>query len=181
MCLGELLQRCRSPFAGAALFYESAPEVFAALCSFEALLVNAAALWFLAWRFLWLKDLSFFYAAVPRIAAGIIVGYLPIFFIDEIWGLATRPFETLIGIVLLLGMATLLYLYVEVNGRLADPAVAFRRARQIFVLGVLQATAIGILLTGLVGRFMALRNWGADELDRPHHRPVHMRVGVVSE
>ncbi len=152
------------PFAGAALFYERAPRFFDLLCSFEALGVHVAAAWFLAWRFLWRKDLTFFHAAVPRIAAGIIVGYLPIFFIDEVWGLATRPFATLLGIGLLLGLATLLYLYVEVNGRLGDAAIAFRRARQIFLLGVLQATAIGVLLTGLVGRFMAVRNWGGEEL-----------------
>jgi hypothetical protein len=42
--------------------------------------------------------------------------------------------------------------------------VAFQRARQIFLLGVLQATGIGVLLTGLVGRYMALRNWGGDAL-----------------
>ena len=153
-----------TPFAGAALFYERAPVLFDALCSAEAVVVNVAALWFLAWRFLWKKNLSFFHAAVPRIAAGIIVGYLPIFFIDEVWGLATRPFPTLIGIVILLGMATLLYLYVEVQSRLLDPELAFRRARQIFLLGVLQATGIGILLTGLVGRYMALRNWSGDVL-----------------
>ena len=153
-----------SPFVGAAFFYDRAPALFDWLCSAEAVVVNAAAVWFLAWRFLWKKNLSFFHAAVPRIAAGIIVGYLPIFFIDEVWGLATRPFSTLIGIVVLLGMATLLYLYVEVQSRLGDPQVAFRRARQIFLLGVLQATGIGILLTGLVGRYMALRNWSDDAL-----------------
>jgi hypothetical protein len=153
-----------SPFVGAAFFYDSAPAFFDVLCSAEAMVVNAVALWFLVWRFLWKKNLSFFHAAVPRIAAGIIVGYLPIFFIDEVWGLASRPFSTLIGIVALLGMATLLYLYVEVQSRLGDPQVAFQRARQIFLLGVLQATGIGILLTGLVGRYMALRNWSNDPL-----------------
>ena len=81
--------------------------------------------------------------AATRIAAGIIVGYQPIFFIDEVWALATRPFPTLVGIVLLLGMATLLYLYVEVNGRLSDSVVAFHRARRIFLLGVLQAVQLG--------------------------------------
>jgi hypothetical protein len=153
-----------SPFVGAAFFYDRAPAFFDVLCSAEAMVVNAVALWFLVWRFLWKKNLSFFHAAVPRIAAGIIVGYLPIFFIDEVWGLASRPFSTLIGIVALLGMATLLYLYVEVQSRLGDPQVAFQRARQIFLLGVLQATGIGILLTGLVGRYMALRNWSNDPL-----------------
>ena len=42
--------------------------------------------------------------------------------------------------------------------------VAFHRARRIFLLGVLQATGIGVMLTGLVGRFMAQRNWGDDGL-----------------
>jgi hypothetical protein len=96
---------------------------------------------------------------VPRIAAGIIVGYLPIFFIDEIWDLATRSWLTLSGVSALLGFTTLLYLYVEVQGRLGRTEQAFARARQIFLLGVLQSFGIGLILTGLIGRFMVLRNW----------------------
>jgi hypothetical protein len=47
--------------------------------------------------------------------AGIIVGYLPIFFIDEVWSLAAQSWRTLVAIVALLGFATLLYLYIEVQ------------------------------------------------------------------
>jgi hypothetical protein len=96
---------------------------------------------------------------VPRIAAGIIVGYLPIFFIDEVWDLATRSWLTLACISVLLGFTTLLYLYVEVQRRLGATDQAFARARQIFLLGVLQSFGIGLILTGLIGRFMVLRNW----------------------
>ena len=65
-----------------------------------------------------------------------------------------------IGMVaLLLGFATLLYLYVEVQRKLADSTLAFARARQIFLLGVLEALGMGILLTGLIGGLMAERNW----------------------
>jgi hypothetical protein len=64
---------------------------------------------------------------VPRIAAGIIVGYLPIFFIDEVWDLATRSWLSLACISVLLGSATLLYLYVEVQRRLGDNQVACAR------------------------------------------------------
>ena len=52
--------------------------------------------------------------------AGIIVGYLPIFFIDEIWSLVARSFVPLAIIAVGVGLVTLLYLYVEVQRRLVD-------------------------------------------------------------
>ena len=66
---------------------------------------------------------------------------------------------------LLLGMATLLYIYIEVQRRLGDTDVAFGRAREIFVLGVLQAFAAGLVITGLLGPFMAVRNWAEGVAD----------------
>jgi hypothetical protein len=154
-----LLALLAAPFLGAAVAYDAAPVFFDWLCAAEVVLANAAVLWFLLYRFLWRRDLSFFHASVPRILAGIIVGYLPIFFIDEVWSLASRSWFTLLSIVVVLGSTTLLYLYIEVQRRLGDPDVAFARARQIFLLGVLQAAGIGLLFTGLIGRFMAARNW----------------------
>jgi hypothetical protein len=84
-----------SPFAAAAFLYDSAPRVlgtnvFDLLGAFEVLVVNLAVAWFLFWRFLWRRELTIFHAAVPRVIAGIIVGYLPIFFIDEVWSLAAQ-------------------------------------------------------------------------------------------
>jgi hypothetical protein len=154
-----------SPFLGAVLFYERAPAFFDAACAAELAFAIAAVVWFLGWRFCWRKDLTFFRASVPRIAAGIIVGYLPIFFIDEVWSLAEESWMLLVGISVLLGFTTLLYLYIEVQRRLRDPTRAFARARQIFLLGVLQAFAIGLVLTGLIGGIMASRNWGEPAAD----------------
>jgi len=65
-----------------------------------------------------------------------------------------------VSVASLMGFMTLLYLFIEVQGRLGDPTLAFSRARQIFFLGVLQAFGTGLVITGLVGGFMALRNWG---------------------
>ena len=61
-----------------------------------------------------------------------------------------------------LGSTTLLYLYIEVQRRLGDTNVAFARARQIFLLGVLQAAGIGLIFTGMIGGFMVHRNWLPD-------------------
>ena len=152
-----------SPFLGAAFAYERAPRFFDALCAVELVLAVVAVLWFLGYNFLWKRDLTFFHASVPRIMAGIIVGYLPIFFIDEVWSLANRSWFTLGSIVVILGSTTLLYLYIEVQRRLGDTIVAFARARQIFLLGVLQSAGIGLLFTGMIGRFMATRNWLPEE------------------
>jgi hypothetical protein len=87
-----------------------------------------------------------------------------VFLIDEVWDLASESWHSLLIVTALLGGATLLYLYIEVQRRLGDTAVAFARARSIFLLGVVEALALGLLLTSLFGRFMAERNWGGAEL-----------------
>ena len=62
--------------------------------------------------------------------AGIIVGYLPIFFIDEVWDLVARSSCSRSRCIsALLGFVTLLYLYVEVQRRLGATDQAFARAR----------------------------------------------------
>jgi len=148
-----------APFIVAAFAYDRAPHVFDILCAAEVLIINVAALWFLLFRFCWKRDLSFFHASVPRIGAGIIVGYLPVFLIDEVWDLASRPNLALDAVVLMLGLVTLLYIYVEIARRIPDTAVAFSRARTIFLLGVVEAFGVGVAMTGLVGPFMVARNW----------------------
>lgn len=152
-----------APFIAAAFFYERSPRVFDLVCSVEVGLINAAAIWFLLYKFCWKRDLSFFYASVPRIGAGIIVGYLPVFLIDEVWDLATQPVAMIAAVCLLLGLVTMLYIYVEVRQRLQDADLAFYRARAIFVFGILQAFTIGVVMTNAVGRFMAMRNWSGEE------------------
>ena len=157
--LAWLLALMIAPFVAAAFAYERAPEFFDILCSAEVLVINAATMWFLLYRFCWKRDLSFFHASVPRIGAGIIVGYLPVFLIDEVWDLASRPNAALDAVVLMLGLVTLLYIYVEIARRIVDTTVAFARARAIFLLGVVEAFGAGIVMTGLVGPFMVARNW----------------------
>jgi len=156
-----------APFIAGIFAYDSAPLYFEIACAIELVLVTAAVVWFLVYRFCWKRDLTFFHALVPRIAAGIIVGYLPIFFIDEVWGLSVQPWFVLLSVASLMGFMTLLYLFIEVQGRLGDPTLAFSRARQIFFLGVLQAFGTGLVITGLLGGFMVQRNWGtgAESLD----------------
>ncbi|MBW1883812.1 MAG: hypothetical protein JRJ58_09815 [Deltaproteobacteria bacterium] len=154
------------PFLAAAVGYSTAPQLFDLICASEVFVVNSVAIWFLLYRFCWKRDLSFFHASVPRIGAGIIVGYLPVFLIDEVWDLASRPFVALGTVALLLGLVTLLYIYVEIARRIPDTAVAFARARSLFLLGVVQAFAGGIVITSLLGPFMVARNWspGSDEV-----------------
>ena len=150
------------PFVTAAFAYDLAPRVFDLICAAEVTLVYAAAIWFLLYRFCWKRDLSFFHASVPRIGAGIIVGYLPVFLIDEVWDLASRAQVALDSVVLLLALVTLLYIYVEVARRIPDTSVAFARARSIFLLGVVEAFGVGVVMTSLIGPFMASRNWSPD-------------------
>lgn len=157
--LTSILVLLLAPFIAAIFAYDRWPLFFDVLCSIEVALVNAAAMWFLLYRFCWKRDLSFFHASVPRIGAGIIVGYLPVFLIDEVWDLASRPNIALDAVVLMLGLVTLLYVYVEIARRISDTTVAFARARTLFLLGVVEAFAVGIMMTSLVGPFMVARNW----------------------
>jgi hypothetical protein len=151
-----------APFVGAAFAYDRAPMLFDVAASLTVAGVLAATLWYLVVRFLWQKDLAFFHSAVPRIGAGIIVGYMPVFLIDEVWDLARRPWFPLLVTAALMGTTTLLYMYVEVRGRIRNRAEAFARARRIFLLGVLEAQALGLIVTTLLGGFMATRNWGGE-------------------
>jgi hypothetical protein len=148
------------PFLAAIPAYSRSPRLFDALAALEVGSVIAVVSWFVFYRFFWRRDVSFFHTSVPRIGAGIIVGYLPVFLIDEVWDLAEQPPVYLLAAVLMLGSATLLYLYVEVQSRLGDPGLAFRRARDIFLLGLIEAGGLGLLVTSLLGPLMALRNWG---------------------
>lgn len=150
-----------APFLGAAFAYQRAPQAFDGVAAAMAVAGLSAAFWFFAYRFVWKHDLTFFHASVPRITAGIIVGYSPVFLIDEVWDLARSPWPQLVVVMLLLGFTTLLYLYVEVRSRVKDPEEAFQRARSIFLLGLLQAVGVGTVITSLLGPFMASRNWGA--------------------
>jgi hypothetical protein len=154
-----LLGLLASPYLAAVFAYRRAPLVFDLLCSSEVLLIFALALWFLAYQFMWKRDLTLFHASVPRILAGVIVGYLPVFLIDEVWDLSHRSVLSLAAIASLLGITTLLYIYVEVQRRLGRSQKAFARARGIFLLGVLEAFGVGVVMTSLVGRFMVSRNW----------------------
>lgn len=145
------------PLIGGVLFYRRAPLVFDVLFSLEVLAGIVSAFWFLGYRFVWKRDLSLFHASVPRLGAGIVVGYLPVFLIDEVWDLALRASAPLLAATLLFGLTTLLYLYVEVQRRLGDPSEAFARTRRLFLLAVLEALVVGLIASSLVGRFMVSR------------------------
>jgi hypothetical protein len=156
-----------APFVTAAFAYERAPRLFDLVCSVEIVVMQGVAVWFLLYRFCWKRDLSFFHASVPRIAAGIIVGYLPVLFIDEVWDLASRSAITVVPLAALLGLVTLLYIYIEVQRRLGDTSLAFARARGIFLLGCLEALGVGMIITSLLGRIMVGRNWSPSGMEVP--------------
>jgi len=152
------------PLLGAAFAYERAPRWFDWLAALEVAGLLALVFWFLIYRFLIQKDVTFFHTSVPRIGAGIIVGYLPVFLIDEVWDLARQPLPYLLAVVSMLGFAILLYLYVEVHSRLGDPRRAFGRALDIFLLGMIESAGLGLMVTALLGPLMAGRNWGLGQI-----------------
>lgn len=147
------------PFLAATVAYDRAPFWFDLAASAEVSIVTAVAFWYLTVQFAWRRNLTHFFAGVPRVGAGIIVGYLPVFLIDEVWALSLKAFVPLGAVAVLLALTTLLYLYVEVQRRLGASATAFARARAIFLLGLLQAFVFGLVATSLIGRFMTARAW----------------------
>lgn len=151
-----------APFVVGSFAYARHPHWIDLVCSAEVVAVNVSAIWFLLYRFCWKRDLSFFHSSIPRIGAGIIVGYLPVFLIDEVWDLASHSTFALNAVTMLLGLVTLLYVYVEIAHRIPDTSVAFARARSIFLLGVVEAFGAGIVMTSLVGPFMVVRNWSPE-------------------
>ena len=89
--------------------------------------------------------------------AGIIVGYLPIFFIDEVWSLAARPWAMLLTIGALLGATTLLYLYIEVQAAARRQPSRVRAGAKDLLLG--RAPAAGtVVCSPAAGALMAARN-----------------------
>jgi len=162
-----LLGALALPFLGAVFAYERAPLLFDALCSLQVIAVTLGAFWYLAVRFAWQRDLTFFHSSVPRLGAGIIVGYLPVFLIDEVWDLALRATAPLAAAAVLFGFTTLLYLYVEVRRRIGDGPEAFARTRSLFLLGLIQACVLGLVATSLLGRFMTLRALGVETTAAP--------------
>ncbi len=169
------------PFVASIFAYTRWPRVFDVLVSAEVAIVLLAALWFLAYRFMWRKDLTLFHASVPRIGAGIIVGYLPVFLIDEVWDLAQQSPVYILSTIALLGTTTLLYIYVEVQRRLGDPPEAFARARAIFLLGIVESAGFGLMVTSLLGPLMAARNWGPDLGGTPIEVLAHTLTPFVGE
>jgi hypothetical protein len=163
----SLLGAMLSPFVASVFAYERAPAFFDLICSLEVIAANAVAAWFLVWRFCLRRDLTVFHASVPRIAAGVIVGYLPVFLIDEVWDLASRSAFVMTSLAALLGLVTLLYIFIEVQRRLGDPTVAFARARAIFLLGSLEAFSFGVVVTSLVGGHMVSRTWSPEGRELP--------------
>jgi hypothetical protein len=159
---GLALLALSSPFLAAVVAYDRAPFWFDLVVAAEVGIATAVVFWYLLVQFAWKRDLTLFFAGVPRIGAGIIVGYLPVFLIDEVWSLSLKAFAPLGAVAVLLAFTTLLYLYVEVQRRLGESDVAFRRARAIFLLGILQAFVFGLIATSLIGRFMAERVWTED-------------------
>ena len=79
-----------APFVVGSVAYRRAPLCSTCSARPRSWSSTCSAIWFLLYRFCWKRDLSFFHASVPRIGAGIIVGYLPVFLIDEVWDLASQ-------------------------------------------------------------------------------------------
>lgn len=145
------------PLVIAAFAYKRAPLAFDIVFSLQATAVLASSFWFLLVRFAWQRNLSVFRALVPRLGAGIVVGYLPVFLIDEVWDLALRASGPVAISPVLFALTTLLFLYVEVHRRIPDPDVAFARTWSLYLLAVTQAFFTGLTATTIVGPFMAAR------------------------
>lgn len=87
----------------------------------------------------------------PRMAGGIVVGYLPLLIGDECWR-AIHQLSELQGV--LLFFAAMLfagsYLFLEVNNALMNSAKALARATRLLCLGLWQSFVFGIIILDLM-------------------------------
>jgi len=111
--------------------------------------------WFLFWRLLARRSVTFFNLACPRLFASIIVGYVPILVVEETWGIAATLHPATLAIICpALLTVTFLYLYMEAKRRLGRIDRAFQRAMMVLLMGLTESFAIGLAALNLVAPTM---------------------------
>ncbi|MDD3581431.1 MAG: hypothetical protein PHW74_10460 [Desulfobacca sp.] len=96
---------------------------------------------------------------IPRLGACIMVGYFPLIITDEVWQASALffaweswwpPPSVIVIAVLSLG-ASFVYLLIEVKNKVIERQLAWRRAINIFLIGLCWSLIIGLVILGLVG------------------------------
>ena len=143
------------PFVMGMAFYDGYAEVFDVWVAAMMVVIYAAGAWFLVWRFLVQRNITFFNLAIPRLLASIVVGYVPLLVVDDSWHLALKmdPPKLLVFCPMML-LLTFLYLVIETRHRLGDMRLAMARALDLLLMGLVQALAIGLVTCNLVAGVM---------------------------
>ena len=102
---------------------------------------------------LWWRGSVWFKVLLPRMMAGIVVGYLPLLLTEEAWMMVHRMHrrEGLLLVAGALGFSWY-YLFVEVQNTVREKLVAAVRASRVFSMGVLESFLIGAIVQDLTAQ-----------------------------
>jgi hypothetical protein len=143
------------PFALGSVFYDAYQGLFDAWITAMILLVYMVGAWFLVWRFVVKRDITFFHLAVPRLLASVVVGYVPLLAVEDSWHIALKMDVARLALFCpMMLLLTFLYLVIETRHRLGDMRLAMNRAFNLLMLGLVEATAIGLVTCNLVADVM---------------------------
>jgi hypothetical protein len=88
---------------------------------------------------------------VPRLFAGIVVGYLPLLLSQDLWQLAINisPYPFII-ILIISVLLCYFFLKIEVSGKLTIKDEISRRAKRLFIIGIFESLAVGVIIADLI-------------------------------
>ena len=99
----------------------------------------------------WKRNFLLFKLLLPRMVAGIVVGYMPLIIAEEAWGMANRMGELEVFCIALFTLGfSLYYLFIEVDNTLRNKWLSLGRAFRIFSTGLLESFLIGVLVLDLM-------------------------------
>jgi len=95
----------------------------------------------------------YFKLLIPRLLAGILIGYLPLLFAGEIWN-TIEKIDVFSGFIIIISslLFCFYYLFNEVKNILSDSRIAFTRALRIFLIGILESFSLGIIILDLIAK-----------------------------
>jgi hypothetical protein len=88
---------------------------------------------------------------IPRLFAGILIGYFPLLFASDVWKLAFN-LQGLPAIISGIGSLALCWIYLntEINNRIPETKERSSRVLQIFIIGVVESFLLGVVLTDII-------------------------------
>ncbi len=95
---------------------------------------------------------------IPRLAACIVVGYVPLVITDGAWETVTLLSPLSVTCVFVLSLiGSFVYLLIEMRNRIRQPGIAWGRSAKVVMIGIGWSWIIGLLLMDLLGNVFKCR------------------------